>query len=336
MSASPLRAGYWHMRETGRACLQRVSAAVKPWRYRSRLRGTDGWLAVRIDARIGFFAQMNWALMILAHCDEHELQPYIELTGPFYADRPGENWFGHFFELTGYDEGRARVARGELPLCSITELSQLGLSPCYERDMTLERANALWGRYTRIESGIASHVESFAAQHFAGREVLGVHYRGTDKSSEAPRLGWDICVHAVKQQMAAQPDLNTVFVASDEAAFVDYIGRAFADTNVVSHDDRTRSTDGSAVHVQPTEGGNRLKGQEALVNALLLARCATLIRSASFLSGWASVFNPALPVALLNRPYESTLWFPDREVIKRGAVERANAFVHGMSPERPA
>jgi hypothetical protein len=61
---------------------------------------------------------------------------------------------------------------------------------------------------------------------------------------------------------------------------------------------------------------NRIKAREALVNCLLLARCRALIRTASFLSGWASVFNPELSVIMLNRPYQEALWFPDREVLR--------------------
>lgn len=70
------------------------------------------------------------------------------------------------------------------------------------------------------------------------------------------------------------------------------------------------------IHLNLAGDRNR-KGFEALVNCLLLSRCDALIRSASFLSGWSNVFNPALPVIMLNRPFDAALWFPDREVLKR-------------------
>jgi hypothetical protein len=51
------------------------------------------------------------------------------------------------------------------------------------------------------------------------------------------------------------------------------------------------------------------------VNSLLLSRCHVLMRTASFLSAWSSIFNPALPVVMLNRPIDGKLWFPDREIL---------------------
>jgi hypothetical protein len=52
------------------------------------------------------------------------------------------------------------------------------------------------------------------------------------------------------------------------------------------------------------------------VNALLLSRCTALIRTASRLSAWSSVFNPQLPVVMLNRPHDGMVWFPEREILK--------------------
>ena len=39
------------------------------------------------------------------------------------------------------------------------------------------------------------------------------------------------------------------------------------------------------------------------MNALLLAKCGVLIRTTSFLSAWASLFNPELKVILLNNSH---------------------------------
>jgi hypothetical protein len=47
--------------------------------------------------------------------------------------------------------------------------------------------------------------------------------------------------------------------------------------------------------------GNYRKGEEALINCLLLSRCCALIRTTSFLSAWASIFNPALPIVFAER-----------------------------------
>jgi hypothetical protein len=54
-------------------------------------------------------------------------------------------------------------------------------------------------------------------------------------------------------------------------------------------------------------------GREALVTCLLLSRCGFLIKTPSYLSGWAKIFNPLLPVWLIS-PLLSRGLFPDRQL----------------------
>jgi hypothetical protein len=104
-------------------------------------------------------------------------------------------------------------------------------------------------------------------------------------------------------------------VSSDEESFVDFIEKEFRDRlAVVYHDDHERSTSQIAVH-RSKSGDPFRKGEEAVVNCLLLSKCSALIKTASFLSGWSKLFNPDLPVQLLNPPFERQLWFPDREFV---------------------
>ena len=167
-----------------------------------------------------------------------------------------------------------------------------------------------------MRPSIQHYVDDFVAKHFAAGATLGAHYRGTDKVSEATPVSWESFA-AAAERYASRNRLKVIFVASDDPGFSVWMAQRFAGRfEVVAHDDQERS-DGSLPIHRTLIGDRQLKGFEALVNCLLLSRCDTLIRSASFLSGWSSVFNPALHVTMLNRPYESMLWFPDREVAKR-------------------
>ncbi len=141
-----------------------------------------------------------------------------------------------------------------------------------------------------------------------------MHFRGTDKSSEAPRARWDDVAVAVRQRLAARPDLEVVFVASDEAEFPNFLARECTSRPVVARDDAFRSTDGQPVHVVSPGREAFAKGEDALMNCLILSRCESVIRTSSFLSAWASVFNPDLEVVRLNRPYDDTFWFPERAI----------------------
>jgi hypothetical protein len=71
------------------------------------------------------------------------------------------------------------------------------------------------------------------------------------------------------------------------------------------------------MHLRQSHSGkirHRL-GEDALIDALILSRSQALIRSTSFLSSWCSIFNPVLPVYLLNQPIPSRSWFPETEVM---------------------
>jgi hypothetical protein len=60
-----------------------------------------------------------------------------------------------------------------------------------------------------------------------------------------------------------------------------------------------RSLDGRPIDV--VQGDNRAKGEDAVMDCLLLSRCQYLVRTASNLSLCSTLFSPDMPVMLLNR-----------------------------------
>jgi len=116
--------------------------------------------------------------------------------------------------------------------------------------MTLEHANHLLWSYLSIKSELMNYVDSFAERQFNNRTVLGIHYRGTDKKSEAKPVTWEYVANTISNYIAANPQVDSLFVASDEAAFIEWIGREFKHIDVLSHDDTLRSRNGIAIHVQ--------------------------------------------------------------------------------------
>jgi hypothetical protein len=74
-------------------------------------------------------------------------------------------------------------------------------------------------------------------------------------------------------------------------------------------------------HNYKTESGDYEKGENAMVNALLLSKCETLIRTTSLLSAWASLFNPQLKFILLNKAYDNRTWYPETEIIMQASTE---------------
>jgi hypothetical protein len=176
-------------------------------------------------------------------------------------------------------------------------------------------------KYLRPKPHIDKIVDDFWATVDGNGPVLGVHFRGTDKSWEAPRVSWEHCLTVVETYLRRHEAVKAVFAASDEQAFVDFMADSIKDVPVYSRQDhyRSRSSDGPPVFL--SDAGGYEKGEDALVNALLLAKCSALIRTTSTLSAWASLFNPDIKVILLNKPYQNNLWYPESEIMKKPDTE---------------
>jgi hypothetical protein len=313
------KAQYWKARERAAASLGHVRSRLRPFTIPVAQRWNRGQYAIDLAARVGFFAQLNWLVYILRHCEQSERRPRLRFSSPWYTDpQQGPNWLAYHFLprqpslwLDADVEGPApRVSRA-------VYLEDLGLPASARSGLSLEEACAVLARHVDIHPEVGGLVESFVARHFQPGATLGVHFRSTDKGSEARLLTADEMLACIRRQLTACPHYRCVYVASDDARFVERALGELDGVPVIVREDELRSTDGRAVHTRAESSENLRKGREALVNCLLLARCDGLLRTASFLSGWASVFNPALPVTLLNPPYAEASWFPDRLVAQR-------------------
>jgi len=283
-----------------------------------RLSKKSDTLEIEIDATVGFFAQLNWCLYILAYCEQHDLTPRIRLTGAQYSNLPSHDWFHDLFEdrqETG--STHARTTRLHTSSLTIKHISETRFASLYAASMSIEWGHRLFSTYYSVKPHIETYIRDFVAKEFAGGGAIGLHFRGTDKKMEAEPVDWPRCFSSVMKMAADRPEIKKVFVSSDDPQFIEWFAREAAGTlSVIVHPDEERSRDAQPIHTNASGNGNR-KGFEALVNCLLLSRCTALIRTASFLSGWSSVFNPVLPITLLNEPYAHVRWFPDRELIHR-------------------
>lgn len=273
--------------------------------------------AVDINFDIGLFAQVNWCLWILAHCEAQHLTPYIKLTSKLYAVRPGADWFDSYFDnlaLTTAD--RTAIHNDQVPIHHVHDINELRLDQAIRASITLAQANQLFHRYLRFKPEISDYVDAFVASNFTNHHVLGIHYRGTDKKIEAIPVPRQRYIAAIDWYAQQHPALDALFVSSDEAAFVTFIQEQYPQLTVIAHNDQQRSVDGQTVH-HHSWSNQYQKGWEAIINCLLLSRCSALIKSASFLSAWSAVFNPTMPVALLNKMFDHRTYFPDRELMKR-------------------
>lgn len=330
-----VRPHLWSLRSRTRSLLRTMDNRLKPLYCPWQQRANGAVLAVDIDAWVGLFAQLTWVVYLLQYCEERGMVPRIRLTGPLYARAPGLDWLGDLFALRHRREDNPGPPIGVLRISRISEFAQLGLARDIPARISVQQAARLIREQLRVRPDIQAHVDRFAAQHFDRRRVIGLHFRGTDKVTEAHRVSWEDCAATVDNYRRAHPDTQALFVSSDEAAFIDWIRGRIAGIEVIAHDDQERSRDGKPIHTQAARGDNGQKAREALINTLLLSRCDVLIRSSSFMSAWSSLFRPDLPIIMLNAPFDAKCWFPDAELMTRSMKQYLPEALRDVSAPVP-
>ena len=274
----------------------------------SRLRLSLETRTIGVDVKasgVGLFAQINWVFHLTRHAHDRGLQSDIRLQSPNYLqDSNDKDWLGKFFVRK--NPARKAPALGRIV---IRDLNELKLK--FARDLNREESNALFFNYYGFQPLITDYVDKFSERYGAFSQSIGVHYRGTDKTDEAPRVRYEAVEAAVREAFAKDNALQSIFVASDEAAFLQFMTQRFSDKSVSFFPAAARSADATPLHLQSSKSGSAL-GRDAVADALALSKCRLLVRTSSFLSAWSCIFNPAVEIRTLNKPFASKTWFPER------------------------
>jgi hypothetical protein len=278
---------------------------------RLRYHARHGLFPVEIRSNVGLGARLAWCLEVIAYCDERNLAPYFRFSYP--SSPRSADYFSPFFQIKGSDDRPRSFA-------TVSSIIELDLGQDYDRVLTTELAHYLITKYLVVREAVVREVSDFCAQHFRGGRVLGVHYRGTDKTIESPPVPYGTVKRNIDRYLELYPDTGTIFIATDDADFLESIEGEFVRPAVVFRDDSVRSADTTSVHRSEQTDKYEVT-RDALVNCLVLSRCHALLKTSSILSDWSKLFNPALPIIVLNRRYGEHLWFPEREFVKQSLFE---------------
>jgi len=132
-------------------------------------------------------------------------------------------------------------------------------------------------------------VERFYDSHMKGRHVLGLHIRGTDLRY-APPVSPAEYFASVERYLDVHPGAH-VFLATDQIQYLDLMKKRYG--SIVQHYDSLRSSTSTAPF-NMNAGSPYRKGEDVLVDILLLSRCAFLVRGASNIPEMAIYFSEAL------------------------------------------
>lgn len=245
---------------------------------------------------IGFFAIVNIVMGILDEFDQRRwagVKVDLGRAGQYYDSKMGPNWWNYYFQPLQVGKNTGRIKDnpngdyyGIYTLCR----------------MSRQRGHYLLNKYIKIKPFVHRLVNNFYDKNLQGAYLIGIHYRGTDKGSEAAKVGYENAFRAVQNKInALHGKPYKIFVATDEQNFLNAIKSKFSN---IYYTNSARSTDGTPLHYAHNRSPFK-QGLECLIDALLLARCNTLIRTASHLSNTSAMFNPNIEFISLNTHYHA-------------------------------
>lgn len=255
----------------------------------------------------GLFHNFNIVLGCLDLYDRYE---YLGLTvdfkteGLYYEEAYGPNWWNYYFEPIDLPARKTQKTATLLKYFKDEEKGALGNGAHFY--MSRERAHTLIERYIKVHQEILQEVDEFYSRYLKEAVLIGVHYRGTDKNLEAEEVSYSAVADKVREHL--EDASYKIFVATDEPEFLNYMQEEFAG--------KVYAIDAQRIQGKPVHYTSKkcfLKGKEALIDCLLLAKTHLLIRTNSNLSAVSAYFNPQVPVVNLNtlnsRLYQGVLQY---------------------------
>jgi hypothetical protein len=182
--------------------------------------------------------------------------------------------------------------------------------------VTREQAARLIQEHVRPRVYLREKADAFFDQHMAGRTVIGVQIRGTDAVSQredrAHRKG-SLVLEKYRQEVqrcvGAAPEAR-LFLATDDQNSLNYMSQAFGDRVLAyasrRHDGGEPAGRGPTGCLMPAYVARdrtlaAANGEEAIIEYLLLSRCALLVHNGSSLARTVLLKNPTLPHINTNR-----------------------------------
>lgn len=256
-------------------------------------------------------------IIALMKCHEMGYYKGIEIDckekGVYYDRNYGNNWWNYYFAPVCYGKKEnIRYIDADPPYA---------LSCQTEKHTSREEGFALLQKYVHIKPHIQKKIDDFERDNLKNHFVISIHYRGTDKVTEAPFVAYERILHEVFLVMDQYGKKNyKIFIATDEYQFLNYMIDSFGDM-ICFYKDAIRSNDGLPIHLNPNFSPYKL-GEDAVIDCVLLSKGNYLIRTSSNLSYISTFFNPNMPVKEMN----FSIYWNESEMRERGRFSEYNPF----------
>ncbi len=243
------------------------------------------------DRKAGLFSLIFQVLATAMICERKKLNLVIDFVNSSYsqnAHQGNTNWWSCIFKsceiINNPNRGEKRLLASNIQ--QMHKLADIGGGlPRYFGWRTLRRFE--------LQDHISSFISTTVIKDFKGKNVLGVHYRGTDKVSgdyrETSRVPYENMMNVIDKYIYGRDKL---FIATDEEGFLESAISKYGD--MVLFQEATRSKTNESVHMSNMNDNGQKIAREAVIDSVLLSKTNMLLRTKSNLSIGSLYFNPYL------------------------------------------
>jgi len=276
-------------------------------------------LVQHVDGNAGFCAILTYTLNGIRLALRDGAIPVVNYTGEstkfFYESRYGPNvWDYYFLPVAGigYDELNAKIANGSVLPEQVSSYTRRQICQWHHSDP--DRVATFWAKdepedpatwmkskrelgrklvadHIRVKPHITGIVDAFCQQWIEPQFTIGVHIRGTDFAYAEPTTPeqYFSAIERFLSEHGQEP--YRIFLATDQNQFVDLFRDRFED-RVITYDalrSNSRRPPFKFSSVSPYK-----RGEDVLIDVLLLSRCDFLFKGAAAGGEYALWFNSAL------------------------------------------
>ncbi|TDM06709.1 MAG: hypothetical protein C4K60_19650 [Ideonella sp. MAG2] len=240
---------------------------------------------------------MLWVFEVLPFLEKQGQRPQWRIRSRLYGRGPDQVVLPGVFDLA-YEPAPGPSQPQSLLALRSQRLSALGND--------WQGLHDLWHRFFKVPDRIHARADAIGLPS----GTLGVHYRGTDKNlalQDTNTVTPQDMLDAAAEALSRYPHLQCIFLATDEVEIVALARARFAPLTVVN-------LGGVSYHKSGVADEDR--ADRALLDCVLLSRCAVVLKCSSALSGFAKILRPELPVfrVAASKFFYDVPYFPDAYV----------------------
>lgn len=264
----------------------------------------DNRLVIGARPTRGFFGCFLSVLNNLEWCSQTGVQPYVYWDeSSLYYQPEGYNGINHnAWEYYFEQVSTATHKEGDHPWLGFRNIEGEGIrllkdqGAKYSTPEYREKVHTIIEKYITVKPRVTAQVEAFYKKFMAGKKTIGIHLRGTDKSSEIQPVQPRVILDAANTLAQKYPGCQ-FFVATDEVALLEVAKKSLKGKVIFCNS--YRSPDGKPVHLHAPNYSKAKLGEEVLIEALLLARCTAFVHTVSNVSMSVLFLNPRLESVLI-------------------------------------